>query len=126
MKWPLLPIALVCGCTPSAEQDWESFQIKTDEQVREHEAFVDKAIRKGDLTVTREYYRPNLSADRWFKVEDQYGCKWWINSGHKFDGEQLDVLSSEEANCTDKKHAPEKEYIYRDRSGKIVDIDYFK
>lgn len=90
--------------------------------VKSHEDRLAAAVKSGKLTLTREYYAPNLTGERWFKVEDQYGCKWWINSGHKFDDKQIDVRKDGEANCPDLKNAPEKEFIYRDQTGKQVSV----
>lgn len=115
----LLPLLAGACADPSPNNDQAARQAE--EQAKP--ARIAAMLKRGDITLSHEHPRPDLSSRRWFKVEDQYGCKWWIDSGNKYDTQQIDVRPDGEANCTDPKHAPEKLDVYRDRKGEVVGYD---
>lgn len=120
MRFALVLPLLAAACSnPGPASDRATPQ--TEEQAKP--ARIAAMLKKGDIRLSREHPRPDLTSGRWFKVEDQYGCKWWIDSGNKYDRQQLDVRPDGEANCADPKRAPEKLDLYRDRKGNVVDFD---
>lgn len=123
MKKLLFIIALgvtACGPNPYHQETETKNTIQTSDVSTE--TSLEEKVKREELTVSYEYFLPNLEGERWFKVPDQYGCIWWINAGHKFDHAQIDVdEKTRKANCPNEKVAPDKEAVYRDRSGRVVD-----
>lgn len=123
MKLTIVALALMtAGCYPNPYYIANKEDAAAEAAAVDQETIVTNAVRRGDLTVSYIHYLPNLKDGRWFKIPDQYGCMWWINSGHKFDDQQIDVdASTGKANCPDDKYAPPKSVIYRDRKGNVID-----
>lgn len=64
---------MLAGCAPQVDKT-ERVYVDTGE-------WVDAALAE-----PYEYYpQPDFDSERVFRATDQFGCDWWLTSGHKFD-----------------------------------------
>jgi hypothetical protein len=69
------------------------------EYQQESEKAVSNAVARGEVKHAERYRQPDFSRGRYFKVEDQFGCRWWITSGSKFDDQYVALNKNQMHDC---------------------------